>query len=297
MRKEIKISDILEIMSLAEFSVDATVFFKDVYEKIAYNDELSKMFLSAREIYLEKYDCEELFEILDNISQKSGFHRFTVDMFLVICCMVHLKNVYLEKGYTVEFFAHLVKDINCKITECKKVHGFYGCQRLVWYKGFFALERFSLGRLQYEWIDSVYDYKDLVKKGDRILNVHIPSSGPLTRESVMESLGEAYKFYGPCCKGGLAVICTSWLIYPKTSRLCPKDSNIRKFYELFDIINEFEDKADSVRWRIFYTNTSDYKSLPKDTGLQKILYDYLNDGNHLGTGVGILVYNPDESEE
>ena len=297
MLKQIKSSDVSEIMSLANFSDDATAFFTDVYEKMADDEELSGMFLSARDIYLEKYDCDELSKMLDAISQKCGFHRFTVDMFLVICCMVHLKEVYIEKGYTAEFFAHMVKDLNYKISECKKVHGFYGCQRLVWYEGFFKLERFSLGRLQYEWIDMLYDYNDVLKKGDRILNVHIPSSGPLTRESVMKSLDEAYRFYGANYKDGLAVICTSWLIYPKTSQLCPPGSNIRNFYELFDIIAEFEDKADSVRWRIFHTNTLDYKSLPRDTGLQRILYDYLNNGNHLGTGVGIVIYNPKNSEE
>lgn len=294
MQKKIKISDIREIMSFADFSEDATDFFCNVFEKAANDEELSATFQSAKDIYLEKFDCNELFEKLELLSQKSGYHRFTIDMFLVICCMVHLKDVYLEKGYSIEFFSHMVKDINYKITECKKVHGFYGCQRLVWYQGFFKLERFSLGRLQYEWIDSLYDYKDILKKGDRILNVHIPSGSPLTRESVLSSLDEAYRFYGANCKDGLAVICTSWLIYPKTSELCPKGSNLRNFYELFDIITEYEDAADSVRWRVFYTNTTDYKSLPRETGLQKILYDYLNDGNHLGNGVGIVIYNPEK---
>ena len=292
MRRKTDLSEIREIMTLANFSDDAIGFFDGVFEKLIGVQDLSCVFESAKDIYLEKFDCDELFEKLDILAEKSTYHRFTIDMFLVICCMVHLKEVYLEKGYTPEFFAHLAKDMNCKITECKKVHGFYGCQRLVWYKGFFTLERFSLGRLQYEWIESIYDYKDILKKGDRILNVHIPSGSPLTHESVMESLAEAYRFYGENCRDGLAVICTSWLIYPKTAELCPKGSNMRNFYELFDIIGRFEDIGDSVRWRIFYTNTTDYKSLPRDTGLQKILYDYLNDGNHLGTGVGIVIYKP-----
>ena len=78
------------------------------------------------------------------------------------------------------------------------------------------------------------DYKDIAKKGEKIVGLHIPSTGPLTPELVDESLERAYRFYKP--NGGYLVLhCHSWMIYPPLYELFPKGSNLEKFYHRFDI--------------------------------------------------------------
>ncbi|MBQ8759253.1 MAG: hypothetical protein IJZ20_06135, partial [Clostridia bacterium] len=203
---------------------------------------------------------------------------------------VRLRKMYAEKGYTDEFFAHNMKDLTYKLHECKKLHNMWGTFVFPWFDGFYKLERFCLGRLQYEKRGIDFDYKDIKKKGDEVLNIHIPSSGPLTPESVQESLRLVYDFFGPNCGDRLIFMCHSWLLYTPTADLYPKDSNMRKFYEAFEIIHNQEEPNDYDLWRIFYVNTKDYKSLPRETSLQRSFYEYFNAGNHLGNGFGVIDY-------
>ena len=68
---------------------------------------------------------------------------------------------------------------------------------------------------------------------------------------------------------------------------------MRRFYETFEVFNPRENTEDYDLWRIFYTQTKDYKSLPRETSLQRLFYDYLNEGNHFGYGYGVIDYKPE----
>lgn len=285
-------SRITEILSLIDFPKEASEFFEDVLFKIESDEKLHKDFSELEALYLEKLCYPETEKAVDDFSEKSGYHKFTIGMLLVICCSIHLKKKYLENGYTAEFFAENMKDLSYKAEECKKLHGFYGVKRLVWYNEFFTLERFSLGRLQYEHFSLEADYRDVLKKGDDVINIHIPSSGPLTPSLVQESLKRAYEFYGPNHGDRLVFRCCTWMLYTPTAELLPDESNIKQFYNLFDVFYDSA-PADYHLWRIFYKETDDYKSLPQDTSLQKIFYKYLNEGNRIGIGCGILSYKPE----
>ena len=274
-------SKITETMSLIDFPKEAAEFFEEVLAKIEADAELNGDLLKLEEMYVEKLCCPELEERVDAFGEKSGLHKFTVGMLLVLCCSGFLKKKYLEKGYTVEFFADNMRDLTYKAKECKNMHGFYGAMRLVWYNEFFTMERFALGRLQYEHYPLDFDYKDVLKKGDDVINIHIPSSGPLLPEEVKKSLKMAYEFFGPNYGDRVMFRCATWMLYPPIIKLLPENSNIKAFYELFDIFREAA-PANWHLWRIFGVETDDYKSLPQNTSLQKILYKFLNEGNQFG---------------
>lgn len=285
-------STITEIMSLIEFPADAVKFFEKLNSVIAADDGLSRRLYNLRELYFEKFNCDELTSGLSEICEKTGSHKYCVDMLFLLFCTLRLEEIYAEKGYSREFFIHNIKDLCYKANECKRVHGFYGIMNFAWQEGLFNLSRFRLGRLQYERKGMIFDYGNIKSKGDEVINIHIPSSGPLLPDEVQKSLKMAYDFFGPNLGEKLVFMCNTWMLYPETASLYPEGSNLKAFYELFDIIEQREDTTDSNKWRIFYVQTDDCKSLPRETSLQRSFYDYLNSGRHMGTGFGILVYSP-----
>ncbi len=285
-------SKISEIMSLIEFPTQAAEFFEEVYSRIENDKELMSQLDTLEEQYFDSFNSEDLEDKLTKLSEASGYSKYTVDMLLALYACVRLRRMYSEKGYADEFFAHNMKDLTYKLVECKKLHDVWGTFVFPWFYGFYKLERFCLGRLQYEKREIDFDYGDIKKKGDEVINIHIPSAGPLTPESVQESLRLAYDFFGPNYGDRLIFMCHSWLLYTPTADLYPKDSNMRKFYEVFEIIHNQEEPNDYDLWRVFYVNTKDYKSLPCETSLQKSFYDYLNAGNHFGNGFGVIDYLP-----
>ena len=148
---------------------------------------------------------------------------------------------------------------------------------------------FTLGRLQYEPISSPLDYKDIVKKGDKIINVHIPSGSPLRTEEVYDSFDKAYEFFG--AEGDIIFTCHSWLLYPPHYEVFPEGSNLRAFYELWDVVRQEESEEDF--WRVFYKepNISLSEIIPK-TSLEKRMLDHLKSGGSMGAGQAFIVYRP-----
>ena len=288
-------SKITEIMSLIEFPAEACEFFEEMYKNISENKENSALLQYVCDLYYEKFNSEELEEKLNELAEKSGYHRFSVDQLMLLLCGVKLYDLYEQKGYSKEMCTHTLRDLTYKMNKCKKIHNIWGNFVLLWYDFFFKLERFAIGRLQYELSTIRFDYKDILKAGDPILSVHIPASGPLLEEDVKASLKAAYEFFGPNYGDKLMLRCNSWMLYPKTAELFAPGSNMRKFYDLFDIIYSEEDKNNHDLWRIFYVPKveEDYSNLPQETSLQKAIYKYIKDGNYMGNGYGIITYKPE----
>ena len=286
-------SKLTEILNLLEFPAEASGFFEEMFEKTGNSPSLTAKLDALEKLYFESFNSEELEAKLSEFSNESGYHKYSVDLFLALYSCIRLKDMYAQKGYSTEFFAHTMKDLTYKLIECKKLHDIWGSFVFPWFAGFYKMDRFCLGRLQYEPKVFEFEYGDIKKKGDTVINIHIPSAGPLLPEDVQESLRLAYDFFGPNYGDKLVFMCHSWLLYPPTAAFYPDGSNMKAFYDVFEIIHESEEPNDYDLWRVFYVDTKDYKSLPRETTLQKKFYDHLNAGNHFGNGLGMIVYSPD----
>ena len=108
-------------------------------------------------------------------------------------------------------------------------------------------------------------------------------------EDVEASFRRAYEFYK--IQGPMIVTCSSWLLYPPFyGEVFPENSNLRRFYELFDVVEQRDECPFSDDgWRIFHTKEPDLDKLPLKTTLQKNLHAYLKRGNGMGRGYGVLV--------
>ena len=253
-------------------------------------DDLSR----AKEMLFYYETDAEYLEILQSISERSGVHRYSVDMVFYVMSALPLYHRYLRHGYSEEQYWENMMDLRCKLHECHDVYGIWGTF-VSWFAYFYRLKRFKLGRLQYEEIAfPEADYHGILKAGDTVLNCHIPSCGPLKPEDVMDSLKQAYAFYRAHHKNGLLpVICSSWLLYPIHGEMFTPGSNLRSFYEIFDIVSQKERPNEKDFWRIFNQpyDPATLASAPEDTRLRRVLKEYLLAGNSMGQAVGVLLFD------
>jgi len=297
-------------------------FLKSFFEEHSYPEKAVSSLLSDYEKLMAVDECREIFskylgeyEVCDRtnfgefivLAAKAG-NAAEVDgratQFLCFACAAkHLKEMYEKRGLPLDVCKATLCDLRYKLMECYKMHGIWGSFVASWFYGAFVLDRFEIGRLQYEFSTHFATQGNHTVCGVEltpetpIINLHIPSSGPLTQESVDESLSLAYRFmekYYPrfIHDGKLVIECGSWLLFKEHEKFLPEKSNIRRFMDNFDIVHYWYDDNFGDCWRIFNVDwNGDASALPRDTALQRAYADWLAAGNRAGEGHGILVYD------
>lgn len=245
----------------------------------------------------EYHQTDEIFEELNHLAKMTGVHRYSMHFIFFMYCSKLLLERYRMSGIPEDIFWNTMSDLNYKLIECHNVYGIWGTFVGSWFRSFYHMKRFGLGRLQYEHIAFAYDKYThgpfMVHKGDVVYNVHIPSSGPLTRDKRMASYKKAYEFYKDELSGRLMTfVCNSWLLYPKNVEFFPKNSNIVDFMHDFEIIGSTEQDTFSDAWRVF---GKDYEKpiekLPVATSLQRAFVKWMEDGNKTGYGYGVMLFD------
>ncbi|MBO5736277.1 MAG: DUF5596 domain-containing protein [Clostridia bacterium] len=229
------------------------------------------------------------------IAKEAGVSLNAARMVLCLYCSIPLYQEYPKRGLPESIYWETLQDLRYKLLECRAFYGEWGTFVPDWYRRFYICERFALGRLQYEAVDFPGDsYKNVLKQGDRVYSCHIPSSGALREEDVIESLKRAYNFYRSELKDGLLpVVCHSWLLYQPLNEVFAESPNIVKFRKMFDVVLNDEDANNGDFWRVFYKEFSveNLQSAPTETKLQKRLKEYLLEGKTMGCGWGVLLFD------
>lgn len=112
-----------------------------------------------------------------------------------------------------------------------------------WLSRHLSMRLFHIGRLQFCMASSEFDIPSkAIKKGDPVIEIHIPSAGPLYESECSESIDAAREFFAKYYPDYTykAFTCHSWLLDSSLKDLLPEDSNILKFAALFDIDSEEE---------------------------------------------------------
>lgn len=138
-----------------------------------------------------------------------------------------------------------------------------------------------------------YDMTDLellITTGLPVLNMHIPEVGPLTNESVGESLAMAKEFFTAKGYPAIVAVCESWLLDPALQEYGTTAKNILAYQNRFTLYPWIGDGSEAVG-RVFGrgTDTSNPDALPGDTGLRRGLREYLKTGKPLRDAGGIVV--------
>ena len=268
---------------------------------------------SARDVFeecVEEYkrsiniDLDALHDRCGEAAESAGVHKYAGNLIIYCLWTEHLRNLYKEKGYDDTVWLDSVTDLRTKAIECKKKYGVWGTFVGGWLPQYFSLERFALGRLQFEIMDFFASHETYTKFGVELVPdtskaaaLHIPSTGPLTRDKVLDSYKKAYAFfekYFPFClqNGILCGQCFSWLLYGPVRNILPPDSNSRDFIRDFDVMYDYDDPGYKDCWRIFNVDwTGDASLLPRDTSMQRRYADHLAAGGTGGRGAGVMLFD------
>lgn len=286
-------------------------FIENMLPKIGFGREDADFFINLSEKYKDSDVLKESvnnflenpsdrIRILSNLREKLGGDNvspYSLDMLLLIESAEGLYEKYRKSGLGEDLFYDTMNGLTCKLGECKTMYGVPGTFVADWFDRFYIPDRFRLGRLEYETSEFPEEHyeKDgfVLKKGDTVINMHIPSAGPLNRELVEQSLAKAYDFYKKdyAVGGKLAFMCSSWLLYKEHYDFLDKNSNILRFMDFFDIIKSFDTEGFHDCWRVFSCEYDGHpENLPENTKLQKALKKRLCDGKPLGRGLGVIIY-------
>lgn len=258
--------------------------------------KLEEFFEKEAGIYAEKkteYDLKSALPECNEIAYNEGISSFFANYMLVRSLLPVLARFYREKELDDSFIMGVRDDLKAKCYECYKVKGEVGTFVADWYKGFFALRIFPIGRLQYEMSPVPYyeTESDVNYSGRKAINIHIPSLGKLDINDVKASIAKAAEFFADEFRDDDEILlrCKSWLLFPANKEMLPPESGICRFADLFEIVNVYEYETGKDLWRIFDTDeVSDISKLDSSTALRRGYIKLLSEGKPTGGALGII---------
>ena len=234
-------------------------------------------------------------EQTDAICHRLGIHPYTGGLLLYLCLADTLLAHYRSAGHSDALFWNALADLSYKLEECRLVHGINGSFVAQWFAGFFKLERFALGRLQFELmaLKKPGSYRGTpFPVGTTVINVHIPRTGTrLDHAEVEKSYKMARKFFADAFPAGPAIFnCSSWLLYPWNLEILSPTSNLRAFIEDYEIVRSGDYEDYSSLWRLFDCNyTGNADDLPQNSSLRRAYAARVKRGEPTGYGVGFFL--------
>ena len=135
------------------------------------------------------------------------------------------------------------------------------------------------------------EWKDVLHKGDKTINVHIPAGAPLDPDACRESFELAKAFFRkhfPDYKFK-AIVCFSWFLDNQFEEIVGEDANIVKFQHLGRIYPIAGESA-AVN-RIFGHKADKYgiNSVPHKTSMQRAVAKFVNNGGVLHNSGMVLL--------
>ena len=103
-------------------------------------------------------DYKALLAKCKEIASDTGIHTYTVEFLMFMCFSRRLREIYRENGLPDSMWRQSMLDLKCKMMVCKSVKNIWGMFVAWWYVGWFRLERFGMGRMQFELLDFTFDY-------------------------------------------------------------------------------------------------------------------------------------------
>jgi len=144
------------------------------------------------------------------------------------------------------------------------------------------------------------EWELVLQRGDPVLDVHIPEGEKMAHERCLDSYRRAVVFWAdhfPEIRPK-AFVCTSWLLSPQFRTLLPPDSNIVRFQRDYYVTPVLSDEEQTLE-RVFGfgTKLEHLPNVPRETSLQRIVYDYLASGGRIHGAAGFRLIGERETPE
>ena len=265
-------------------------------ELLSMRERLGDLTDLQEKLFSQNYSICELQKELEDQAKQADIHPYTYFFYFLFIATKRLHGLYKACGIEESIFFNSMKDLSYKLKECQAIYQIAGTSIFDWFPGFYRLQRFGLGRLQYDI--TTYDYQPYekfnlsIQKGDVAYGLHIPSSGPLTREDCYDSYRQACKFFKT---DQLIVVCHSWLFNPHHHDFLPLTSNILTFINDFDLVAYHQQDHFDDAWRIFgNVSFESIEDWPEKTALQHAYKKHILKGGSVGEGQAVLVFDGKE---
>ena len=271
-------------------------FFADAYAAICHSGNADALTAAVRDYIADT--SKKLVDVtaeLVPLADAANIHPYTLNAIFVMLGFMEIREGYVKK-YGEEVYRDTVNDLANKIRECTKCEDVVGITAVSWYHLFLREVIFALGRLQFHIVTFPKDDCEvngrIIKKGDPIIKLHIPSSGKLTEELCFDAYRRAYRFFKDQFDGDvLPFMCSSWMLYERNLEFFPTGGNLVRFMTDYTIIDNTENPENADLWRVFDKKYTDLTKLPRDNSLRAAMADYLLAGNSMGFGLGIFFHD------
>ncbi|MFJ5957066.1 acyltransferase domain-containing protein [Paenarthrobacter sp. NPDC092416] len=194
---------------------------------------------------------------------------------------------HLAQGVDADTSAATLADMGLQLRINRRVHGQFGLDTWGWLTLHMAGNLFRLGRLQFHLVRAEANQSSA--KSQWVLGVHIPEDGGLSRALVDASFEEARSFFARCFpdKPVATATCDSWMLDPYLLAKLP-ESNIAGFARRFTVDRCTDAPTDAVYFTFRHRGLENLDSLPRETSLQRVVLERIDDGGTWQLGHGHL---------
>lgn len=237
-----------------------------------FNDIFKILYVSKSNKISELWSIKSLNDLFSN-----GVHSYITNLLLLSGYKIHKDNFIRYNLDEKQMLIHKKRVKECLLNDIV-LRNYNGIRisQMVWGSYFSNIKLIEIGRLQYE-------------KCEDYIKIHIPSNDKLDIDKVCESLRKSKKYIEKYFNmKEFDYHCNSWLLSKQIHTLLDKNTNIFKFYELFNVEDGENCIDDILNFVYQILEIQDYKELKENTTLQKNIKLYLLDRNEIKIGKGVL---------
>ncbi|MBF9016771.1 MULTISPECIES: acyltransferase domain-containing protein [unclassified Oceanispirochaeta] len=278
------IKDIATDISLESKFVDALCCFMDEQPAII-------SFFENRETLLKGllFKSLPLYRLLLKMRFASSLLPM-MNLYLAVVLAAECKAEYENRGIPSDVYTDTMTDINTWTAHCFQKTGNTGLLQMGWIRNHLQLRLFKLGRLQFETGSLNKKNVEGYSRNTDCLHIHIPEGEKLSPEKCIESLNRARGFFRSYWNTDYPIgSCHSWLLHENINLILDKESNIVQFSKLFRIIENDNNNKQALE-RVFGEGLKISSDLPENTSLQRKMKVFLQKGNRIGMGFGIVEF-------
>jgi hypothetical protein len=137
----------------------------------------------------------------------------------------------------------------------------------------------------------VVEWQCALRRGDPILDVHIPATGPMDHDACSRSFAQAREFFPRHFPefDYRAFNCYSWLLDPQLRDHLPSESNLVRFLNRFRLLPAPNADHRQTYERVFGDPNISIEQAPAKTQLQKAIHAHVRAGGAWRNAGGIIL--------
>lgn len=141
------------------------------------------------------------------------------------------------------------------------------------------------------------EWAPVLRRGDTVLDVHIPRDDPFDPDSCRSSYGQAVEFFARVFpkRPFKAFRCHTWIFTPQLSEILPPSSNLLKFQRDFALYPNPGTRR--FLFQFVFGGNEDLSTAPRGTSLQRGVLDWIASGGVLYDLAGVRFQAPDPGND